>query len=211
MTRAPAVKGGKKPTVAQAKAAYDAEIDPTLDKVFVKLHAVGFTGMAFSTLQRWKARGWPERVKVLPEIAAEARKVVAEVIHNAPPQPKAAPQDDDDDEPASDADEVKKLAETALAALSEMAMRESLVAQIMLARRVQSNATRLVRMAPKDAAKIIEALKGPTSNVTVVLPAKPGEQPQTVGGKLIEHDANERPLTALQSSIREFRQMKVVK
>lgn len=202
MKRANADPNGKKPTVAQAKAVWDAEIEPTLDKVFVKLHAAGFTGMAFSTLQRWRAGGWRHHKIPTPEQATQAKKVMAEV-KGTEPLNSAEPDDEAD---------LAKLKELALPSLAELATQEALIAQVMLSRRVQRRADILVTVTPKGAAEIITALKGPTSSVTVIMPDKPVEQPQPVGGKMIEHDASERPLTPLQSSIREFRQtMKVVK
>lgn len=209
MTRAKADPNGKKPTAAQAKAVWDAEIEPTLDKVFVKLHAAGFTGMAFSTLQRWKAKGWRERKIATSEQAAAAKRVVAEVVDNA--QPDGSPKPDD----ALEA-EIKQFADITAADLAVQDTRESLIARILISKRIQRRATELVQFAPKETAALIEALKGPTSNVTVVIPEKPAAQPQPqpVSGRLIEHDANERPMTPLQASIREFKAqqgMKVVK
>lgn len=194
-----------KPTVAQAKAAWESHTDPSLNSVLAVLHAAGFTGMSKSTLQRWHATKWADlrpagRPPSTPEAIATA---------------KAATQKAADDEKAAENTEaglieaeVKALAEMALATLAETTAKESLIAQVMLARRIQRRAMELVQFAPNEAAKLIEALKkAPASNVTVVMPQKPDERgdPRTVGGNVIEHDVGRMPMTPLQNAIAEFR------
>ncbi len=198
-----------KPTVAQAKAAWEAHPKPSLNNVTAALHAAGFTGMVKSTLQRWQKGGWVGQHKPgpRPEPPASAEDVAAT---------KEATQKVTEDETATetkgvaDADaERTKLAETALSVLAEMAARESLVAQIMMARQIQNRAEQLIKFTPKDAAKLIEALKKePASNVTVVMPSKPAEngEMRTVGGNVIEHDGGERPLNQFEIALQHFQQ-----
>lgn len=207
-----------KPTVAQAKAAWESHPAPSLNIILDVLHKAGFTGMSKSTLQRWKDKDWPEKQRprgrpALPkgnatvEEIATVKTVTKQVVDEEEAADIAAKNEDEA--------EAKKLAEHALAALAETNTKESLIAQILLSRRIQRHADKLVKHAPKEAAKLIEALKGPSSNITLVMPngvEQPAE-PKTVGGNVIEHDAGERPMTPLQQSIREFRsqQLKVVK
>lgn len=189
-----------KPTVAQAKAAWESHTEPSLNNVLAVLHAAGFTGMSKSTLQRWHVKGWPERKIPTPEQAAVTRAVTKQVVDDE----KGA----DDKEAGSIEAELKVLADMAIAVLAETAARESLIAQVLLARRIQRRSMQLVQFAPKDAAKLIEALKkDPASNVTVVMPQKPDErgEPRTVGGNVIEHDGRHMPMTPLQNAIAEFR------
>lgn len=191
------------PSPAQAKAAWDTHANPSLNNVLAVLHAAGFTGMTKSTLQRWRANNWPERKISKPEDFAAAKEVTKKVVEA------------EEATATADEAEAKALAGTALAVLAETATRESLTALILLARRIQRHADMLVRAAPKEAAKLIEALKGPSSNVTLVMPGgvEQSAEPKTVGGNVIEHDAGDRPMTPLQQSIREFRsqQLKVVR
>jgi hypothetical protein len=202
---------GLKPTVAQAKAAYEAFPPPrSVDKVLDALHKAGFTGMARSTLDRWKNKGWPEpKIRGRPpsEETVAATKEVAEKAADAEDAAELAAQTEDEAE-------ARKIAVGAVAVLSEAALKESLVAQILLAKRIQRHADKLVRQSPKEAAKLIEALKSEAKNITVVMPSKPEESElRTVGGNVIEHDAGARPMTPLQRSIDEFRaqQLKVVR
>ncbi|MET4187602.1 hypothetical protein ABIB86_000449 [Bradyrhizobium sp. JR1.7] len=209
------------PTVAQAKAAWLSHPKPSLNNVLAVLHEAGFTGMAKSTLQRWQARGWPEK-KYASAKAVRVAKDVSKLVHDpvaAAQVAKDAIQDvADADLAAATTDEADaiKLAEIALAALAELATRESLTAQILLSRRIQRHADRLVKSSPKEAAKLIEALKGASSNITLVMPngVETPAEPRMIGGNVIEHDGSERAPTPLQTSIREFRAqqgMKVVK
>jgi hypothetical protein len=202
---------GLKPTVAQAKAAWETHAKPSLNNVLAVLHAAGFTGMSKSTLQRWQSRGWPEPKIPTREAAAAAKEVAAAVA-------KEATQKVVDDAEAAELEattldeaDARAMADTALAVLTETATRESLIAQILVARRIQRHADRLVKQSPKDAAKLIEALKGANSNVTVVVPGSADTEPRTVGGNVIDHDTG-GALTPLQMHIRDYRaQMKVVK
>lgn len=199
-----------KPTVAQAKAAWEAHAAPSLNNVLDVLHAAGFTGMKKSTLQRWKAKGWVEPKPKGRPLSKEAVTTTKEVTQ------KAADDEDAAEIAAQTADEAeaRKIAEGAVAVLSEAALKESLIAQILLSKRIQRHADKLVRQSPKEAAKLIEALKSEAKNITVVIPSKPEETgPRTVGGNVIEHDAGARAMTPLQRSIDEFRaqQLKVVR
>lgn len=193
-----------KPTVAQAKAAWESHTEPSLNNVLAVLHAAGFTGMAKSTLQRWHATQWAEpRPRGRPTSAADV-DATKEATQKAAAAEKAA-----EDKEAGEAEaEVKALADMALATLAEAAARESLIAQVLLSRRIQRRAMKLVKFTPKEAADLIEALKkAPASNVTVVMPQKPDErgEPRTVGGNVIEHDVGHVPMTPLQNAIAEFR------
>jgi nucleotide-binding universal stress UspA family protein len=213
---------GNKPTVAEAKAAWEAHPKPSLNNVIDALHDAGFTGMSKSTLQRWHDKGWVE-----PQIEAtrgaknarkeaekaEAAKIVEEVTEKTLAEMKKEAE-------AKGAEEVafiKSLEGKAMSEIAELATKESLIAQIVLARRIQTHANMLVGMAPKAAAQMVLALKEKSSNVTLVMPndvpMAPEDGPRLVNGRVIEHMASDAPPSPLQAAIREFKskELKVVR
>lgn len=204
---------GPKPTVSQAKAAWEAHADPGLDNVLQALHDAGFTGTVRSTLYRWHKNGWPDHQNVgrrasPPEDAPKVKKVTEKVADDeAVAEVKAI---------EAAAAEIKVLRDMAPAptTLDEIKRIDVLIAEIMLARRIQMHPDYLVKFTARDVGEMLKSLKASPSNVTVLMPgAEQPAEPKTVNGTLIEHDAGERPMTPLQQSIREFRsqQLKVVK
>lgn len=199
---------GPKPTVSQAKAAWQAHEKPSLNNVLKALHDAGFTGTVRSTLNRWQKSGWADQHRTGGPL-------------RSPPQPAAAIKEVTDKVAAdeltaaekaiavieAEITELKKLAAPP-ATLDEAKRIETLIADIILARRIQRYAGDLVFS--KEGAKVLEALKG-AANVAEA-PANTVVEPKTVGGNIIEHDATERPATPLQRAIHEFRsqQLKVV-
>lgn len=213
---------GNKPTVAEARAAWEAVPNPSLNKVIDALHDTGFTGMSKSTLQRWQNAGWPElqdeQVKRGAKSARkEAEKVAAaelvkEVTEKTLAEIKAEQTKNADEEAAF----IKELEGKAMTEIAELATKESLIAQIVLARRIQTHANLIVGMAPKAAANLMTSLKEKSSNVTLLMPDDvpvAPEGPRVVNGRVIEHAANDAMPTPLQLAIREFKskELKVVK
>ena len=66
-----------------------------------------------------------------------------------------------------DSSEYDELNRQDLRCLSQEAVRQSLIAQILLARHVGRHAESIATEAPDKAAKILEALKGPWANATI--------------------------------------------
>lgn len=64
--------------------------------------------------------------------------------------------------------------------LAALAMRESLIAQIILARQITRRAAVLMDVAPEVAADLMKVLKGPAASTTIVIP--PNEAPSTQSG-----------------------------
>ena len=62
--------------------------------------------------------------------------------------------------------------------LSQEAVRQSLIAQILLARQVSRHADAIVMETPDKAAKILEALKGPWASATIIIPRAGRKMPR---------------------------------
>lgn len=212
---------GNKPTVAEAKAAWEAHPKPSLNNVIEALHAAGFTGMSKSTLQRWHDKGWPEQQAEAHVGAKNARKeaekaAAAEVVKEVTEKTLAEIKAEAVKNAAEEAAFIKELEGKAMSEIAELATKESLIAQIVLARRIQTHANMLVGMAPKAAAQMVLALKEKSSNVTLVMPNDvpvAPESPRVVGGRVIEHMASDAAPSPLQAAIREFKakELKVVR
>jgi hypothetical protein len=69
-----------------------------------------------------------------------------------------------------DSSEYDELNRQDLRHLSQEAVRQSLIAQILLARHVAKHAESIVTEVPDKAAKIVEALKGPWASATIIIP-----------------------------------------
>lgn len=200
---------GPKPTVAQARAAWEAHASPSLNNVMVALQSAGFTGTVRSTLYRWHKKGWPESVRrggwqrSPPQAAAVIKEVTDKVLTDeqaAAAKALAAFE--------AEVAELRTLAPPPTT-LDEAKRIDALIADIMLARRIQRFAVDLVLS--KDGAKFFEALKS-AANVAEA-PANTIVEPKIVAGIVIEHEKSLSELSPLQKSIREFRsqQLKVVK
>lgn len=201
---------GPKPTVAQAKAAWEAHKKPTLNLVLKALQDAGFTGTVRSTLDRWKNSGWIEKRRrggpepATPEDVATIKGVTQKVADE-----ETAVETKAIDAAAAEVKALRDLAGPPTS-LEDVKRIDVLIAEILLARRIQERPDYLVKFVAKDVGKLIESLKSPTA-LTVVMPStaeKPAD-PRTVGGTLIEHDASERPVTPLQKAIDEFRSQKL--
>jgi hypothetical protein len=212
---------GNKPTVAEARAAWEAHPKPSLNNVLEALHDAGFTGISKSTLQRWQGSGWtePSRESTTGAKSArrqaekkEAAKIVEEVTQDLTDKMMAEAKARQAQEDAL----LTELKDKAMSEIAELATKESLIAQIMLARRIQQHANLLVGTTPKAAANLVLALKEKSSNVTLVMPSDvpvAPEGPRVVNGRVIEHMAAEAAPTPLQMAIREFKskELKVVR
>lgn len=213
---------GNKPTVAEARAAWEAVPKPSLNKVIDALHDAGFTGISKSTLQRWHDKGWRElqtdQVKVGAKNArkeaekAAAAEVVKEVTEKTLAEIKAEQKAAADEEAAF----IRELEGKAMTEIAELATKESLIAQIILSRRIQKHANLIVGTSPKAAANLMVSLKEKSSNVTLLMPddvPMAPEAPRVVNGRVIEHAANDAAPSPLQMAIREFKskELKVVR
>lgn len=140
-----------------------------------------------STISRYKKAKWVP----LKNVRAEINKVgTAEAIRDQ--EHRASVRlDAIEAEEALDKAERKRLLEDVLddAELTRQAMRESLVAQIILARQISRRAAVLVETEPTALAKLIEALKGPSSTTIVVPPSEktaPGDGAKIVEGRVVD-------------------------
>lgn len=209
------LKSGKIPTIAEAKAVWDStpERDRKYAKVARAIIALGFDGFSQSRLYRWHLAGWVEivakpRPEPVPKPKSEPEMV--EIAKEGVEKAKVAEQQVEVDNAA----ELAEIAKLDMTALAETATRESLSAQIVLAREIKKRAAHLIKFAPEESARLIKALKDPSSNVTLVLPNDVPAAPRDVTGNgyghVIEHDAREKPLTMTQQAILEFRNLKKV-
>jgi hypothetical protein len=99
-----------------------------------------------------------------------------------------------------DSSEYDELNRQDLSHLAQEAVRQSLIAQILLARHIAKHAESIVMGAPDKAAKITEALKGPWASATIIIPPNDSraDDAKVVNGRVLP----EKSATAL--AIEEF-------
>lgn len=173
----------KRATIDQAKAAWEAHPDPSIRTVCEVLGRNGLV-CSIATIQRWHKTGWvlKGKTRLAAKISQEATAAVKASVER---------QDDktltrldiiqaEEAEMKARAVELEKVENDS--ELARKAMRKSLIAQIVLAEQIIRRAVFLVECAPKDASKILEALKGPAASTTIVIPPREVQQGQNGDG-----------------------------
>jgi hypothetical protein len=105
-----------------------------------------------------------------------------------------------------DSSEYDELNQQDLNHLGKEAVRQSLIAQILLARHVARHAESIATEAPDKAAKIIEALKGPWASATIIIPPNDSraDDAKVVDGRVLhEKSATEIAIEEFQARWRE--------
>ena len=174
----------RKATMAEAKSAWDAfEGKRSIRKVVDALAEQGLK-VTVSTLQRWKDADWlttnaDKRARAAQTARKTGEKISAktedmegkltrlEIIEREEREMKA---------------ERERLMHVDMldSELARLAMRESLVAQIVLARQITRRAAIIAEIAPEIAAKLMDVLKQPAASTTIIIP--PNEVQQGING-----------------------------
>jgi len=115
----------------------------------------------------WEAHPKPTLRAVVQALAAQGLSCSVETLRRW----RAAAWIDRQLTPAPvDSSEYDELNRKDLRHLGQEAVRQSLIAQILLARHIARHAESIVTGAPDKAAKIVEALKGPWASATIIIP-----------------------------------------
>ena len=105
-----------------------------------------------------------------------------------------------------DRSEYDELNQQDLSYLGREAVRQSLIAQVQLARHIAKHADSIVMGAPDKAAKILEALKGPWASATIIIPPNDSraDDAKVVDGRVLhEKSATEIAIEEFQARWRE--------
>lgn len=189
-------------TLAQAKAAWEAHPAPSIRKVMDSLELAGLS-CSLATMQRWRKAKFELKKRASRQTTAEqARAKVNKGIEQI--EEKALTRIE---QLEAEESEMRNLRDTLLtnsdSELARIAMRESLVAQILLSRQIQRRAVVIVELAPEKAPKMIEALKGPAASTTIVLPpgetSGQGDDAKVVQGRVIEESPTQLAIAAFKA------------
>src|SRR6516162_9429031 len=107
-----------------------------------------------------------------------------------------------------DSSEYDELNRQDLRHLSQEAVRQSLIAQILLARHVAKHAESIVTEVPDKAAKIVEALKGPWASATIIIPPNDSraDDAKVVDGRVLpEKSVTQIAIEAFKARLQEER------
>jgi hypothetical protein len=145
----------------------------------------------------WEAHPKPTLRAVVQDLAAQGLSCSVETLRR---WHKAAWIDRQLTPTPVDGSEYDELSRQDINHLGKEAVRQSLIAQILLARHISRHADSIVMGAPDKAAKIIEALKGPWASATIILPPNDSraDDAKVVDGRVVL----EKSATAL--AIEEF-------
>lgn len=176
---------GPRATMADAKIIWDSlpEKGRSIRKGVEAIKAQGLT-CAISTLGRWIDSGWT--TGNMTKRGHDASKDRATRRKDAPSATISSNIANHEgkvtrldvimaEEAEMKAERERLLLETSDSELARTAMRESLAAQIVLARQITRRAAVLVEVDPETAAKLLHVLKAPSSSTTIVIP--PNEAP----------------------------------
>lgn len=191
-------------TIDQAKAAWDAHPDPSIRGVVDAMQATGLI-CAIATLQRWHTAKWKLKKKTHHvAVAEQAKAAVSEGVKRQDDAVlvRIAAMAAEEAALRARVEELGKIEQDS--ELARLTIRASMIAQIVLAEQVTRRAADLVERAPGKVGIIIEALKGPASSTTILMPS--AQTPQTGGdgarvveGRVIEESATQLAITAFRS------------
>jgi flagellar hook-basal body complex protein FliE len=185
-------------TIAQAKAAWEAVPSPSLRTVSRAMREAGME-CPTATLRRWKNAKWvlQKQKRGRKTTAEQARAKVKHAVEDVEEKALASSQNLEIAETEREA-ELNKVVLTS--ELSEMALRKSLIAQIILAEQVARYAAPIVALSPGKIGGIMDSLKGPAASTTIVLPpqesSQNGDGAKVVNGRMIEESPTQLAITA---------------
>jgi hypothetical protein len=183
----------RKATMVEAKQAWDdfPENERSIRKVVAAMKQNGLSCHP-STLQRWKDADWltghmqrrsrNEQTKRAKSETKKADKASAKVSETLAAQEGKLTRLEiiEAEEAEMKLEREKLLSDSVLDSdLARIAMRESLIAQIVIARQITRRASVLLETQPEIAAKLIDALKAPAASTTIVIP--PADRPEPNG------------------------------
>jgi hypothetical protein len=152
--------------MTDARRAWEAHPKPTLRAVVQALAVQGLS-CSVETLRRWKIAGWISKNTHPHEITETIIKTVAH-WENSCPDDIQAQIEREEANVEQQRETLVKIDNTTLH-LTELEIRETLAARIIMTRQISKHAHKLVRFSPEIAAKLLAVLKMPNAPTTVVI------------------------------------------
>lgn len=167
-----------------AREIWEAHPNPTIRAVAKAIEEAGYS-CSISTIQRWRKNGWA----IAPRAPGMRRAVYDKAVE------VIVKTDQEVVDAAAELREIKDDNE-----LGRLATRESLIAQILLSREVAKRAHLLAETSPAKVAAIIDALKGESHTMVVMVPPAPanGDDAKLVNGNTVEPSASATKLKILE-------------